>query len=98
MPRTVFVTMGEFAGRYMRMEDDVAAKALADGWARENETEPEADPDNPNPVEDLTEEVPESLIEYENPVEPENEDQSEPEEDDEVAPKKRKYTRKHHSR
>ena len=40
MPKSVFVTRGEYAGRYMRLEDDVADAALSDGWARESETEP----------------------------------------------------------
>ena len=67
MPRVLFVTMGEFAGRYMRLDDDMAGRALADGWARETEQDPEADPDNPNPVGDPNEEPPESLDEFENP-------------------------------
>ena len=67
MPRILFITKGEYAGRYMRLEDDMAERALADGWARETEQEPEADPDNPNPVEDLSVEQPDSLEEFENP-------------------------------
>jgi hypothetical protein len=70
MPRTVFVTQGEFADRYMRMEDDQADQAIADGWARENEADPEPDPNNPNPIGDPDAEVPDSLIEFENPPDP----------------------------
>ena len=62
MPRTVYVTQGEFADRYMRMEDADAATAIADGWARENETPPEPDPENPNPIQDPNAEPPESLV------------------------------------
>lgn len=71
MPRTLFVTQGEYAGRYMRLEDDMAEKALADGWARESEQEPEpkkgakkSDADLPEP-----QETPASLAEFENPEE-----------------------------
>jgi hypothetical protein len=43
MTKTVYMTRGPFAGRYMDVEDDVADRAKADGWARDsmNPTEEE---------------------------------------------------------
>lgn len=38
MPRTLYITKGTYAGRYIQLEDDVADSALSDGWARESET------------------------------------------------------------
>jgi hypothetical protein len=75
MPRTLFVTQGEYAGRYMRLEDDVAAQALSDGWARENEQltpeEEEAEKEKRDQVAAGAEpdETPESLTQFENPPE-----------------------------
>lgn len=78
MPRTLYITKGEYAGRYMRLEDDQAAQALSDGWAQENEP---AEEDKAKAAEKLdkgelpeAEEKPESLSEFENPPDPEAED------------------------
>ena len=76
MPRTLFVTKGEWSGRYMRLEDDVAAQALSDGWARENEQmtpdEEKAEKERRDQLasgEAQPEEIPESLAQFENPPE-----------------------------
>ena len=98
MPQTVFVTMGEWEGRYMRMEDEMAEQAIADGWAREGEAEPPPDPDNPNPVGDPNAEVPDSLLEFESGPEPEDEWDQSREYDSTPTPKakKKKTARKSH--
>lgn len=62
MPQTVFVIMGEWEGRYMRMDDAVATEAVADGWAYEHEIEMNE--------EVILEEAPDSLIEFDNPPVP----------------------------
>lgn len=86
MPRTLFVTQGEYAGRYMRLEDDVAKKALSDGWARESETEPE----EPNPAKLKERPKPtESLKKFD-----EGEVESDVESDDDEEKSGRKYTRR----
>lgn len=42
--KTVQVIAGEFAGRPMRFTDDVAAQAIADGWAKKfGDPDPEHD-------------------------------------------------------
>ena len=74
MPRTLYITKGEYAGRYMRLEDDQADQALSDGWAQENEPNEE---DKLKAAEKLDkgelpeeEEDPDSLTEFENPPDP----------------------------
>jgi hypothetical protein len=94
MPKTVFVTRGEWAGRYMRLEDDMAAKALSDGWAREGEAEPEEfDPANLPPPPPPP---PESLVEYESEADEDDgdDDDDEPSEDGEPKPKRKYQKRK----
>lgn len=96
MPRTLFVTQGEFAGRYMRLEDDVADQALADGWARENEQEsPEEEEASAEKRrqqasgEAQQEPEPESLTSFENPPETQASEGEEPD-NDEPTPHRRK--------
>jgi hypothetical protein len=95
MATTVYVIMGEWAGRYMTMDDDVAQAALADGWAWENETPPEDyDPAAIIPPED----IPESLAEYESETSDElatdNGEEAESESSGAAPKAKRKYQKR----
>lgn len=86
--KTVYVTRGSWAGRYLQLEDDAASAALSDGWARESETMTPEDEKAEADRQARNEPAPKSLADFEAKVSAGEDFKAGPETDAQKAGKK----------